>query len=287
MRSYLPQLVIAPGVILVLTGVYGFIAFTGYISLSDSRILPSYNLVGIENYQILFSVSAWETSLRNLAVFSFLYIGFTCLLGLVLAILIDRRIRFEGTFRSIYLYPMALSFVVTGTAWKWFLDPGIGLQSVVREAGWTSFTFDWIQNREMAIYTIAIAAIWQTAGFAMALFLAGLRGIDDEMLKAARVDGASITQQYTRIIIPQLGYTFVSVLVILVFNAIRTYDLIIVMTSGGPGRATWLPSIFMYQYTFTRNEMGIGAASAIVMLLLVAIVVVPYIWWELRGGQKR
>jgi glucose/mannose transport system permease protein len=155
-------------------------------------------------------------------------------LGLILAILIDRRIRFEGVFRSIYLYPMALSFVVTGTAWKWFLDPGIGLQNVMREAGWTSFTFDWIQDREMALYTIAIAAIWQTAGFAMALFLAGLRGIDDEMLKAARVDGANVWQQYTRIIIPQLGYTFVSVLVILVYNAIRTYDLIIVMTSGGP-----------------------------------------------------
>jgi glucose/mannose transport system permease protein len=287
LKSYLPQMVIAPGVILVLTGVYGFIAFSGFISFSDSRILPSYNLVGWENYEVLFSVSAWETSLRNLGVFAFLYIGVTCLLGLILAILIDRRIRFEGVFRSIYLYPMALSFVVTGTAWKWFLDPGIGLQNVVREAGWTSFTFDWIQDREMALYTIAIAAIWQTAGFAMALFLAGLRGIDDEMLKAARVDGANVWQQYTRIIIPQLGYTFVSVLVILVYNAIRTYDLIIVMTSGGPGRSTWLPSIFMYQYTFTRNEMGIGAASAIIMLLLIAIVVIPYVWWELRGGQKR
>ena len=225
-KRYLPQLVIAPGVILVLTGVYGFIAFTAYISFSDSRILPSYNLVGFENYEILFSVSAWTTSLANLAIFSILYIGATCLLGLVLAILIDRRIRAEGLFRSIYLYPMALSFVVTGTAWKWFLDPGIGLQEVVRNLGWETFVFDWIQNRDFAIYTIAIAAIWQTAGFAMALFLAGLRGIDDEMLKAARVDGANVWQQYTRIIIPQLGYTFVSVLVILVYNAIRTYDLI-------------------------------------------------------------
>ena len=286
LKAYLPQIVIAPGIVLVLTGVYGFIAFSAYISFSDSRILPSYGLVGLENYDILFSVSAWGTSLHNLFIFSGIYIAVTCLLGLILAILIDRKIRFEGVFRSIYLYPMALSFIVTGTAWKWFLDPGIGLQNVMRELGWTTFTFDWIQDREMAIYTIAIAAIWQTAGFAMALFLAGLRGIDDEMLKAARVDGANVWQQYTRIIIPQLGYTFVSVLVILVYNAIRTYDLIIVMTSGGPGRSTWLPSVFMYQYTFTRNEMGIGAASAIVMLVLIAIVVVPYVWWELRGGAR-
>jgi glucose/mannose transport system permease protein len=236
---------------------------------------------------VLWSVSAWGDSLVNLLFFSVPYISLCCLLGLLLAIMIDRKIRAEGLFRSIYLYPMALSFVVTGTAWKWFLDPGIGLESVMQQLGWAAFSFDWIKNRDYAIFTIAIAAIWQTVGFAMALFLAGLRGVDEEMLKAARVDGASLWQQYTRIIIPSLTYTFVSVLVILIYNAIRTYDLIVVMTSGGPGKATWLPSIFMYSYTFTRNEMGIGAASAIIMLMLIAVVVVPYIRWELRGGERR
>ena len=287
LKRYLPQIVLTPSVLLVAAGVYGFIAFTAAISLTDSKILPSYNFVGVRNYESLFKLRAWDIALSNLLVFSVLYIAVCCALGLLLAVLIDQKIKAEGTFRSIYLYPMALSFIVTGTAWKWFLDPGIGLESVMHQFGWEGFSFDWIKNRDFALYTIVIAAVWQTVGFAMALFLAGLRGIDSEMLKAARVDGANKLQLYWRIIIPQLGYTFVSVLVILVFNAIRTYDLVVVMTSGGPGRATWLPSFFMYQYTFTRNQMGIGAASAIMMLALIAVFVIPYFWWELKGQGKR
>ena len=287
LKRYLPQVVITPGVLLVIAGVYGFIAFTAVISFTDSKILPSYNFVAFRNYENLFALSAWEIALRNLLVFSIFYIAICCALGLLLAIMIDQRIRAEGTFRSIYLYPMALSFIVTGTAWKWFLDPGIGLEAVIQGFGWESFSFDWIKNRQFALFTIVIAAVWQTVGFAMALFLAGLRGIDNEMLKAARVDGANKLQLYSRIIIPQLGYTFISVMVILVFNAIRTYDLVVVMTSGGPGRATWLPSVFMYQFTFTRNQMGIGAASAIIMLALILVFVVPYFWWELRSQRGR
>jgi len=278
---------LSPGIVLVLAGVYGFIAYTFAISMTDSRILPSWNWVGFENYDLLFQLRAWEGSLVNLAIFATLYIGICLALGLLLAIIVDQRIRMEGAFRSIYLYPMALSFIVTGTAWKWFLDPGIGVESVVRSWGWESFSFGWIKDGDLAIYTILIAAIWQTVGFAMALFLAGLRGIDAEMLKAARVDGARGMMLYRRVVIPQLLYTAISVFVILVFNAVRTYDLIVVMTAGGPGRATWLPSVFMYQYTFTRNEMGIGAASAIVMLALILAVLAPYFWWELRGGKER
>ncbi|WP_170381932.1 carbohydrate ABC transporter permease [Ruegeria atlantica] len=287
LKRYLPQIVITPGTLLVLAGVYGFIAFTAAISFTDSKILPSYNFVGLRNYENLFKLKAWDIAVSNLIIYSLLYIVICCALGLLLAILIDQKIRAESAFRSIYLYPMALSFIVTGTAWKWFLDPGIGLESVMHQFGWESFQFSWIKDREFALYTIVIAAVWQTVGFAMALFLAGLRGIDSEMLKAARVDGANTFQVYWRIIIPQLGYTFVSVMVILVFNAIRTYDLIVVMTNGGPGRATWLPSVFMYQYTFTRNQMGIGAASAIMMLALIAVFVIPYFWWELKSQGKQ
>ncbi len=287
MKRGLPFMALSPGIVLVLAGVYGFIAYTFAISMTDSRILPSWNWVGFENYDLLFQLRAWEGSLVNLAIFATLYIGICLALGLLLAIIVDQRIRMEGAFRSIYLYPMALSFIVTGTAWKWFLDPGIGVESVVRSWGWESFSFGWIKDGDLAIYTILIAAIWQTVGFAMALFLAGLRGIDAEMLKAARVDGARGMMLYRRVVIPQLLYTAISVFVILVFNAVRTYDLIVVMTAGGPGRATWLPSVFMYQYTFTRNEMGIGAASAIVMLALILAVLAPYFWWELRGGKER
>jgi glucose/mannose transport system permease protein len=148
--------------------------------------------------------------------------------------------------------------------------------------GFENFVFDWIKDGEMAIYTVVIAAVWQTSGFVMALFLAGLRGIDGEVLNAARVDGAKNWRIYWRVIIPQLGPSFISSFVILAHMAIKSYDLVIALTGGGPGRATWLPSVFMYQYTFTRNEMAVGAASAVVMLIGIAIVVIPYVRREMR-----
>ena len=183
----------------------------------------------------------------------------------------------ENIFRPIFLYPMAISFIVTGTAWKWFLDPGIGLEHIVQLWGFTSFKFDWIKNSDFAIYTIVIAAVWQVTGFVMVIFLAGLRAINHTTIESAVVDGASTFQLYTRIIIPQLSSSFLSVFVILGHMAVKSYDLVIALTSGGPGRATELPSTFMYSYTFTRNQMGVGAGSAVFMLLLIAIIIVPYI----------
>ena len=177
----------------------------------------------------------WNTALVNLAIFASLYIVICCALGLALAILLDQKIRAEGFIRTIYLYPMALSFIVTGTAWKWFLDPGIGLQAVVRSWGWESFTFEWIKDSDMAIYTIVIAAVWQTSGFVMAMFLAGLRGIDNEILKAAQIDGASNWSLYRRIVIPQLRPAFMSAFVVLAHMAIKSYDLVVALTGGGPG----------------------------------------------------
>ncbi len=203
LRDALPKLVLSPSLAVVLVFVYGFILFTVFLSFTDSRILPSFGWVGTENYVKLFGLRAWGIAVNNLLIFGSLYIVICCVLGLGLAILLDQQIRAEGFIRTIYLYPMALSFIVTGTAWKWFLDPGIGLQAVVRSWGWESFTFAWIKDSDMAIYTIVIAAVWQTSGFVMAMFLAGLRGIDTEMLKAAQIDGASNWSLYRRIVIPQ------------------------------------------------------------------------------------
>ncbi|POF30878.1 carbohydrate ABC transporter permease [Roseibium marinum] len=282
LRSALPKLVLSPSLALVVIFVYGFIFFTFYLSMTDSRILPSFGYVGLENYEKLFRLRSWSIAVDNLFVFGGLYIVICCVLGLALAILLDQKIRAEGAIRTIYLYPMALSFIVTGTAWKWFLDPGIGLEAVVQGWGWESFTFDWIKNRQMAIYTIVIAAVWQTSGFVMAMFLAGLRGIDNEVLKAAQIDGASNWALYRRIVIPQLRPAFMSAFVVLAHMAIKSYDLVIALTNGGPGRATELPATFMYSYTFTRNQMGIGAASATIMLMTIAAIIVPYLWSELR-----
>jgi glucose/mannose transport system permease protein len=286
LQRALPKIVLAPSFAVVLVVVYGFIAFTGVLSFTDSKILPSFNWVGWENYDKLWSFRNWITALENLAIFGSLYIVLCSAIGLLLAILIDQKIRIEGLLRPVYLYPMALSFIVTGTAWKWFLDPGIGLEHTMRLWGWESFSFTWIKDGKMAIYCIVIAAIWQSSGFVMAMFLAGLRGIDNEIIKAAQIDGASNFNLYRRIIVPILRPAFLSVFVVLAHLAIKSYDLVIALTNGGPGRATELPATFMYSYTFTRNEMGIGASSAVIMLMMIASVIVPYLCSELRGGRR-
>jgi glucose/mannose transport system permease protein len=280
--GYLPKLLFSPSVFLVLVCVYGYIMFTIYLSFTASTMLPSLDLTGTASYTRLLGLENWQVSLQNLATFAGLYIFIAMLLGLGLAILIDQKIRAESAFRSIFLYPMALSFIVTGTAWKWLLDPGVGLERSMHLLGWESFSFTWIKDSEMAIYCVVIAAVWQTSGFVMAMFLAGLRGVDTEQVNAAKVDGARTWQIYLRIILPQLGPVFVSAFVILAHMAIKSYDLVVALTNGGPGRSTWLPSVFMYQYTFTRNEMAVGAASSVLMLLAIGAVVLPYLFSEMR-----
>ncbi|MXX90681.1 MAG: sugar ABC transporter permease [Boseongicola sp. SB0677_bin_26] len=282
LQVWLPKLVLSPSLAMALVFVYGFILFTVYLSFTDSRILPSFGWVGFENYFKLFRLRHWEIAVTNMGVFAVLYMLICTAIGLALAIFFDQKIRGEGVLRPIYLYPMALSFIVTGTAWKWMLDPGIGLENTMHALGWESFAFDWIKNRNYAIYTVVLAAVWQTSGFVMAMFLAGLRGIDNEILKAAQIDGASNWNLYRRIIIPQLRPAFLSAFVILAHLAIKTYDLVIALTGGGPGRATELPATFMYSYTFTRNQMGIGAASATIMLMTIAAIMIPYLYSELR-----
>ena len=282
----LPKLLLSPSILLVLVCVYGYIMFTIYLSFTPSTLMPEYDWVGQANYQRLFRLENWNVSVRNLVVFGVLYVGVAIVLGLGFAILIDQHIRAEGAFRSIFLYPMALSFIVTGTAWKWLLDPGVGLERTMQDLGWDSFAFGWIKQGELAIYCVVIAAVWQTTGFVMALFLAGLRGVDAEQVSAARVDGARPWQVYLHVIIPQLGPVFVSAVVILAHMAIKSYDLVIALTNGGPGRSTWLPSVFMYQYSFTRNEMAVGAASAVLMLAAIGLVVLPYLVSEMRKASN-
>jgi glucose/mannose transport system permease protein len=283
--GWLPKLLITPSAFLVLVCVYGYIMFTVYLSFTGSTILPNMEWNGTAAYTRLFALENWSVALGNLWVFASLYILIAMVLGLTLAILIDQKVRVESGFRSIFLYPMALSFIVTGTAWKWLLDPGVGLEHTLHTLGWEHFAFGWIKDSEMAIYCVIIAAVWQTTGFVMAMFLAGLRGVDSEQINAARLDGAKSWQIYHRIIIPQLGPVFISAFVILAHMAIKSYDLVIALTNGGPGRSTWLPSVFMYQYTFTRNEMAVGAASSVLMLLGIAVVVLPYLYTELRKGS--
>ena len=286
LSEHLPKIVLAPTFVITLFFVYGFILWTTYLSFTKSRFMPVMTLDGLRPYERLWANSNWWTALENLLIFSVLYIGLATIIGLLLAILLDQKIRGEGVLRTIYLYPMALSFIVTGTAWKWLLNPGIGIQKIVQDWGFESFTLDWIVQPNTAIYCIVIAAIWQSSGFVMAMFLAGLRGVDGEIIKAAQIDGASTFKIYWRIIIPLMRPVFLSSFVILSHLAIKSYDLIVALTDGGPGTSTWLPAIFMYKMTFTRNEVALGAASAVMMLMTVAAIMVPYLYSELRQAGK-
>jgi glucose/mannose transport system permease protein len=283
-ETLLPKLVIAPAFVLGFAFIYGLMIWNGVLSLTDSRMLPNYdNFVGLEQYARLWEMDRWYVALKNLGIFSVLYVGGSMAVGMVLAIFLDQKIRAEGWLRTIYLYPMALSFIVTGTAWKWILNPSDGLQKLMQDLGWTSFTFDWLVQSDSAIYCVVIAGIWQSAGFAMALFLAGLRGIDDSIIKAAQIDGASLPLIYWRIILPILRPVVFSTVLVLSHLSIKSFDLVMALTAGGPGFATDVPATFMYTMSFTRGQIGLGAASATMMLATVAAIVVPYLYSELRS----
>ncbi|PWE49584.1 ABC transporter permease [Thioclava sp. NG1] len=278
----LPAIVVSPLFAASLFFVYGFIGWTAYISLTRSGVMPDYQFDGVSQYVRLWQTPRWYVAIRNLFVFSGLFISISMAIGILLAILLDQKVRIEGVIRTIYLYPMALSFIVTGTVWKWMLNPGLGLERLMHQAGFESFRFDWLVNSHYAIYTVVIAAVWQSSGYAMALFLAGLRSVDDEVLKAAAIDGAGPWRTYTGIVLPMLRPVFLSTVIILAHLAIKSFDLVIALTGGGPGYATDLPATFMYSFAFQRSELGVAAASATMMLMTVIAIIVPYLYSELR-----
>ncbi|MDP6416859.1 MAG: sugar ABC transporter permease [Gammaproteobacteria bacterium] len=285
LQDHLPKIVLAPSFAVVIVFVYGFISWTAYISFTKSKLLPRYQFEGLLQYRKLWEMDRWYVALDNLFVFSALFILFCMAIGLLLAILLDQRIRIEGALRTVYLYPMALSFIVTGTAWKWILNPGLGIEKAVRELGFENFEFNWLVDPEFAIYTIVIAGVWQSSGFVMAIFLAGLRSIDDEIIKAAYIDGANLPRIYLRIIIPSMRATFLSAFIVLAHLAIKSFDLIVVLTRGGPGYATDMPATFMYAMAFSRGRIGLAAASATIMIITVMAIIIPYLYSELRSKR--
>ena len=282
LQKNLPKIAIAPSFAVILWFVYGFVLWTFYISLTKSKMLPRYEFWGIEQYFRLWSNPRWFNAVDNLLIFTVLFVAICLLIGITLSILLDQKIRAEGFLRTVYLYPMALSFIVTGTAWKWMLNPSMGIEKLFTDWGFTDFTFDWLVNRDMSIYTIVIAAVWQSSGFIMALFLAGLRSVDDEIVKAAKIDGASLYSIYITIMLPMMRPVFMSSIVILLHISIKSYDLVIALTAGGPGISSDMPAVFMTQMAFHRSEIGLASASAVMMFLTVLAIVVPYLYSELR-----
>ncbi len=282
-EKHLPKLVLAPSFVAIIIFVYGFIGWTAWVSFTKSKLLPKYDIVGMIQYERLFESPRWDVAFSNLFIFGFLFIFISMLLGLLLAILLDQKIRAEGVIRTIYLYPMALSLIVTGTAWKWILNPGLGLEAMIKGWGWESFSFNWLVDPKMAIYTVVLAGVWQASGFVMALFLAGLRSVDQEIIKAAQVDGIPTWRIYSSIILPSMAAIFLSAFIVLAHLAIKSFDLVIALTGGGPGYATDLPATYMYTMAFSRGNIGQAASSAMVMMAVVFAIVVPYLYSELRA----
>ena len=282
LEKNLPKIVLAPTTIVMIVCMYGFIVWTGLISLTKSRMMPQWEFVGLDQYVRLFNNPRWDVAVDNLFIFLILFILIALVLGLLLAIFLDQKIRNEGVIRTIYLYPMAISFIVTGTAWKWILNPGLGIEKLVRDLGFVGFEFRWLVESDMAIYTIVIAAVWQSSGFVMALFLAGLRGVDENLTKAAKIDGASTIRLYWHVILPLMRPVFFTAIVILTHIAIKSFDLVQALTGGGPGYSSDLPANFMYTFSFNRAQIGMGAASAMIMLFGVLAVLIPYLYSELR-----
>lgn len=262
-----------------------FSIWTIWISFTPSTLVPVTGWVGLRNYNAVLASRNWQIAFDNLLLFGIAFVLLSLITGLVLAILLDQRIRGENVLRTIFLYPLAVSFVVTGTVWSWLLNPGIGIEKLVHDLGWAAFRFDWIVNRDMAIWTIVIAAIWQSSGFAMALFLAGLRSVDADIIKAAQIDGAGPFRTYRRVILPTLWPITITVVVVQLQFAISAFDLVRALTNGGPGIATQLPALVVYDLMFQRSQLGRGAAAAVLMLLILLAVLLPYAAW--RYVQRR
>jgi len=274
---------------MVLTAMVIFLGgtiWTVVYSFTNSRLLPRANFVGFEQYERLWDAPRWIMSIQNLAIYGLLSLIFSIVIGFLLAALMDQKIRFENAFRTIFLYPFALSFIVTGLVWQWILNPDFGVQSIVRSLGWETFTFNPLYDSDIVIYGILIAGLWQGTGLVMCLLLAGLRGIDEDIWKASRVDGIPMWKTYLFIIIPMMRPVFITTLVIITSGIVRLYDLVVAQTSGGPGIASEVPAKYVYDYMFQAQNLGQGFAASTMMLLTVAIIIIPWAYLEF-GGKKR
>lgn len=272
-------LILAPSVILVGLFVYAFIGWSGFVSVTDWKgIVPNYDFSGFKQYATLFTIERFQKDLFNTGIFTMVFLAGNLFLGLFLAVLLDDKLRGEAFFRNLFLFPMAISFVATGTVWMWIFDPNSGLNSIFSFLGFNTENWGWITDPKMALYCIAMAAIWQMAGFTMAQYIAGLRGISDDVREAARIDGANEARIFIHILLPQLWPVTIGAVVILGHISLKIFDLVYVMTpGGGPNLSTDMPGIFMYVTAFNDNLFARGAAIGMVMLVMIAMLIVPYL----------
>jgi glucose/mannose transport system permease protein len=278
---------LAPAAFVVLAVYIGCSLWSLRISFTNSHLLPSDEFVGWRQYQSLLANSRWAASVWNLAIIGPLFIALALVIGFGLAVLIDQKIRGESLIRTIFLYPFSMSFVVTGLVWQWLLNPSVGIQKLVRDLGLPDFRFDWIVDQRMVVYTIVAAAVWHGSGLVMVIVLAGLRGIDDEIWRATRVDGIPAWRAYLSIILPMLTANLASAAVLLAISVVRLYDLVVAMTNGGPGLGSEVPAKFIIDNLFERQNIGLATAASTVMLVTVLAVVAPWIYLQQRGALRK
>lgn len=275
---------------MILTALLVFVYGTGwtvYHSFTKSRLLPKSQIEGLLQYRELWEPtnSRWWISIENLAIYGLASMAFSLVVGFVLAALLDQKIRFENTFRTILLYPYALSFIVTGLVWQWLLNPNLGIQHAVRSLGFDSFTFDPLYDKDKVLVALLLAGLWQGTGLIMCLMLAGLRGIDEDIWKASRVDGIPAWKTYIFIVIPMMRPVFVTTLVLISSGIVRVYDLVVSLTSGGPGIASEMPAKYVMDKLFISQNLGQGFAASTMMLLTVLVIIIPWAYLEF-GGRK-
>ena len=271
-----------PLAITALLAYVGSVLWSIRISLSSSRLFPRDDWVGFTQYERLFETDRWIVSLHHLGILAVVYIVGVLVLGTLMAIFIDQQVKGESWFRTIFLYPYAMSFVVTGLIWQWLFNPNLGLQNAFRGMGWEGFTLDWTVRPDMVLYAIGLAMIWQGSGTTMAIILAALRGVDEEQWKAARLDGVSKPRYYASVVLPQLGPAYATAFVLLAVALVRTFDVVVVMTSGGPGDASEVPAKFIIDHLFGRNNIGLASAASVVMLMTVFSVLAPLLYWRAK-----
>lgn len=274
---------------MIVTALFVFVggtAWTIVYSFTKSGLLPRLKWVGLQQYERLWDTKKWLVSIENLFIYGICMLILMFVIGFILAALIDQKVRFESVFRTVILYPYALSFVVTGLIWQWILNPSFGVQGIVRDLGWTGFTFDPLYNPDIAIFGVLIAGLWQGSGLVMVLMLAGLRGIDEDVWKATRVDGIPTWKTYVVVIIPMMRPVFITTLVIVTTGIVKVFDLIVAQTGGGPGIATEVPAKYVYDLMFQAQNLGQGFAASTMMLLTVMLVVVPWAMLEFGGSKK-
>ena len=275
-----------PMALTVLLGYLGTVLWSLRVSVSSARTFPKDDFVGLAQYERLFGNERWLLSLGNLAVYGVLFITACLVIGFLLAVFIDQKVKGEGLLRTIFLYPYAMSFVATGLVWQWVLNPTDGIQQAVRQLGFPDFVFDWIIDQDKVIYTVVIASVWQASGFVMALMLAGLRGIDDDIWKAARIDGIPAWRVYLFIVLPMMASCVTTVFVLLFTAAVKVFDAVAAMTQGGPGTASDVPAKFIMDHLFGRANLALASAGAVVLLLTVLALVAPLLYARSRAAAR-